>query len=297
MVTIILLGILALAAVFGLAMRVVAQDEEIKLIGTWVFGGSLVLFFGLACIGSVTIVPARTIAVQTSFGKPVDTLGNGLHLVTPWSATEEFDATVQTLRLSGDKEDSGEPITVRLANSATAVVDVTAQWQIDPKADVTGLYLDYKTFDNIGTNVVRRQLAAALNTVFESYDPLAALKGSAQPVTLDELAKRAQARLEGVLPGGIKLRSILVPKVSFDGSVQSKIDQYLATVAETQIAEQRKRTAVEQKAANDLLATANNNAGVLYQNCLDMVERLTKDGKTLPPAFSCGNSKAAVNVK
>lgn len=258
--------------------------------------GVLALGILLLAVDSFTIVPTRNLAVQTSFGKPAGTLGNGFHLIAPWSATEEFDATIQTLKLSDDKDDNGEPIRVRLANAATATVDVTVQWQIDPNANITQLYLDYRNFDNIGTNVVRRQLSSALNSTFETYDPLLSLKGGDRTdmTTLADLAKDASSKLSAALPAGVLVRSLLIPKITFDDSIQAKINQYLAALAETQIAEQRQKTAEAQKKANDLLAVANSTPAVLYQNCLDMVERLTRDGKVLPAAFTCGAGPAVV---
>jgi regulator of protease activity HflC (stomatin/prohibitin superfamily) len=259
---------------------------NIRPIGAIILAVALILL----AFDSFTIVPTRNLAVQTSFGKPVDTLGNGFHLISPWSSTEEFDATIQTLKLSDDKDDNGEPIRVRLANAATATVDVTVQWQIDPNANITQLYLDFRNFDNIGTNVVRRQLSSALNSTFETYDPLLSLKGGdrADMTTLADLAKDATNKLASALPPGVLVRSLLIPKITFDESIQAKINQYLAALAETQIAEQRQKTAEAQKKANDLLAMANSTPAVLYQNCLDMVERLTRDGKVLPAAFTCG---------
>jgi len=43
-----------------------------------------------------------------------------------------------------------------------------------------------------------------------------------------------------------------------------------------------------------LLFSANNTTGVLYQNCLDMVERMVKEGKALPAGFTCGTPPTAV---
>lgn len=295
MIWLVVAAILALIGL-GIAIKGKINDEYTRKPG-WMhdfrWTGLVVLFISMivVLVDSFTIIPTRNIGVQTSFGKPIDTLSNGWHWVRPWSDIHTFDATIQTLKLSGEKFDAGDPITVRLANAATATVEVTVQWQVDPDADITQLYLDYKEFEKIETNVVRRQLAAAMNAAFEKYDPLVALKPDASRVegkTLADLGKDVQESLVAGLPAGIKVRSVLIPRIVFDDSIQGKINQYLAALAETQIAEQRKQTAAAQKAANDLLAKADSTPAVLYQNCLDMVERLTRDGKTLPAAFSCG---------
>lgn len=238
----------------------------------------------------ITIVPTRNIAVSMAFGRPTGTLGNGFHVIAPWETTEEYDAAIQTLKLSGDQGDN-PGLMVRLANAATARVDVTVQWQIDPDADITQLHLDYRNFTNIQDNVVKRQLAAGLNAVFEGYDPLLALKrgqeGTGQ-VTLAELAQKVHTEMSRVLPTGLLMRSVTVPLIRFDAKVQEALDKYQQTLAETQIAEQRRKIAEALKVANDILASANNTPGALYQNCLDLTERMVQQGKPLPPAWSCG---------
>ncbi|WP_084557830.1 SPFH domain-containing protein [Hamadaea tsunoensis] len=259
-------------------------------------GSTLVLLIAVASLfaTSAQIVPTRTVAVETSFGKPVGTLRNGFHFVPPWAGVEQFDATIQTLKLSGEQGDH-PGVLVRLANAATARVDVTVQWQIDPNANIVELYSDYRNFDNIQDNVVKRQLASALNGVFERYDPLVSLtKVGGEQTPLSSLADGTRQQLAAAMPPGVVIRSVTIPSVRFDDNIQAKINQYLAAVAETQIAEQRQKTAEAQKKANDLLAAANNTTGVLYQNCLDMVERMVKDGRELPAGFSCGTPPTTV---
>jgi regulator of protease activity HflC (stomatin/prohibitin superfamily) len=251
---------------------------------------AVIILFGT----SAKIVPTRTVAVETSFGKPNGTLHNGFHLIAPWATVEEFDATIQTLKMSGDQGDH-PGVLVRLANAATARADVTVQWQIDPQANIVDLYSDYRNFANIEDNVVKRQLASALNSVFERYDPLLSLtKTGTDQAPLSLLADQTKEKLAASMPPGVIVRSVTIPSVRFDDNIQQKINQYLAAVAETQIAQQRQKTAEAQKKANDLLSSANNTTGVLYQNCLDMVERMVKEGKELPAGFSCGTPPTAV---
>ena len=296
----ILAAVLLLAGLAVLFVGKVTYESDYREKKTfairWI--GVAILALGLITVAldSYVVVPTRNIACQTAFGKPVGTLDNGFHWIRPWSSVQDFDATIQTLKLSADKDDNGEPITVRLANSTLATVDVTIQWRIDPHADITQLCLDYRTFDNIGTNVVRRQLSAALNNTFETYDPLATLKGGkVDPAgTLAALAVRSQEELGRELPKGIYVNSILIPKVKFADDIEAKISQYNAAVAETKIAEQRQKTAEATKIANDYLAKGANTPGVLYQNCLDLMERLAKAGVTPWPSFSCGTPPTAV---
>jgi regulator of protease activity HflC (stomatin/prohibitin superfamily) len=255
--------------------------------------GIVVLSLGLGTLGlnTFTLVPTRSVGVETAFGKPVGSLTNGFHWVRPWADIHDYDAAVQTMKLSGDKDDDGEPIVVRLANGSTAIADLTVQWQLDQNANITQLHMDYREFNKIRDNVVRRQLSAAANEAMEKYDPLISLsKGENGGESLSQLADKVKAALQDALPDGIIVRSVLMPKIVFADEVQAKINQYLAALAETKIAEQRQKTAEAQKKANDLLAAGTSTSqAVLYQNCLDMVERLSRDSKPLPAAFSCGN--------
>ncbi|HCT81108.1 MAG TPA: hypothetical protein DGT23_31975 [Micromonosporaceae bacterium] len=287
MILFIVTVILAIAGIGIVAKGKVTANKGYRRIGGIALAlSALTLIFNI-----FTIVPTRNIAVSMAFGKPTGTLGNGFHFIAPWETTEEYDAAIQTLKFDGDAADGRPTQKVRLANSATADVDVTVQWQIDPSADIQQLHLDYRNFDNIQDNVVQRQLAGALNAVFEGYDPLLALKsgqsGTGQ-VTLAQLAELVQRELTKLLPKGLLVRSITIPLIRFDPKVQEALDKYQQTLAETQIAEQRQKTATALKAANDILASANNTPGVLFQNCLDLTERMAQQGKALPPAWSCG---------
>lgn len=252
--------------------------------------GVMILLVGVLILGldSFTVVGSKNVAVQTSFGKPSGTLDNGFHLVAPWSSTEEFSAARQSLKLSGGDGDNGDPIVVRLANGTTAKVEVSAEWRLDDKSDITQLYLDYRTFDNITENVIRRRLSAVLNRVFEKYDPLASISGKGETQPLALLEGQARDQLEAEVPQQIKIDSLYIPKIEFDKGVQDQINQFINAVNDTKIAKQQLETATARKEANEKLGSGALTSGVLYQNCLDLVERLTKDGKTLPPAFNCG---------
>jgi hypothetical protein len=212
---------------------------------------------------------------------------------------EKLSTATQTLKLDGDGKDGRPCVTVRLANQTTACVDVSVQWNIDDKG-VVDLYRQYKpregdVFSNIEENLVQRQATHALNVAFADYDPLAAIaNGSGVPrVKVDDLAAEARKVLSDAVGSGINVRSVTIPVVHFDDTTQSKLNAYAQAIADTRIAQQRELTAQAQKKANDALAGSTDPA-VLYQNCLDTTEWLVKEGKTLPPAWSCGAPPAAV---
>lgn len=287
-----LLIIAVLAGLGGFALIAKGEIDGERVRG---YGAALLLAgLALLVLDSFTVVSPKNVGVPVAFGRAGDNLDNGIHFVAPWASVEEFDATRQTLKLSGGGDDNGDPIVVRLANGTTAKVEVSLEWQLDDNGNIKQLYLDYREFGRLQDNVVRRRLSAALNTVFEKYDPLASIKGDGTTAPVSTLEDDAKKALQGLMPNGITIQTLFLPKIEFDGSVQAQINQYVNAVNETKIAQQQELTAEARKRANDKLAGGDLTSGVLYQNCLDMVERMTKDGKALPAAFTCGAGPTAV---
>lgn len=260
----------------------------------------------VATLGVVTfvldvtvVVPTRTFGIETEFGQPVGTpLANGFHLIAPWANVDTtFEASVQTLRLSSAKDSDGPPITVRLANQTTAAVDVSVQWQLNANADVLTLYRQYKAFPNIQTNVVQRQLANALNKVFENFNPLATLDSNGnQTVHVTDLAAQVTAILQGEMPNGIEVDNVTIPLITYDAQIENQINSIIAAASATRVALQGEQTAKATQAANSLLAAGNLTPGVLYQNCLTMTQSALKAGESLPPGWSCGSPGASVVI-
>ena len=105
----------------------------------------------IIALAITVMVPARTVGVVTAFGKPTGTLPNGLHVIKPWEKVEKMDASLQTNRYSGDSA-----IGVRLANQSEAKADASIQWQLREE-DAERMYLDYREFERIHTDLVERK--------------------------------------------------------------------------------------------------------------------------------------------
>jgi regulator of protease activity HflC (stomatin/prohibitin superfamily) len=247
-----------------------------------------------------TIVPARNVGIVNTFGKAEQALDNGFHLVKPWSSVETVDATVQNINLGSDTRNC---VTVRLANQTTACVDVTVQWNIDQEANANELWQRYRgnnddVVGNVGRNVVERELRRALNVVFETYNPLQVLAGGDTPsVKTDDLATKALSEIRAHVDDGIVIDTVRISLVHFDQTTQDKLNGFAQALADTQIATQQKKTAEQQKQANDLLAAASSNdPGVKYQNCLNLVKDLAARNQlqNLPQTFNCGSDTPPV---
>lgn len=259
------------------------------------------LGFSVVVADSFTVIPARNVGVVNTFGNAEGTLSNGFHWVKPWSSIETVDATVQNIN---GNSGSGNCITVRLANQTTACVDFTVQWNIDQHADANNLWKSYRgtnddVVGNIRNNVVLRELQRSFNVVFEIYNPLSVLTGAEKNLSTDDLAGRALTEVKGHVDAGIVVDTIRISIVHFDEVTQNKLNGYAQALADTQIATQQKLTAEQQKAANDILANASSNdAGVKYQNCINLVKDLAAKGQlqNLPATFNCSDGSTPVIV-
>jgi len=265
--------------------------------------GVVFALIGLAVIvfDSFTIVPARNVGIVVAYGKPERTLDNGFHWVKPWASIETVDATVQNINLSNDAHNC---ITVRLANQTTACVDVTVQWNVDQHTNANELWQRYRgnnddVVGNIQRNVVERELRRSLNVVFAPYNPLSVLSGQAPNESTDDLASKALGEVKAHVDQGIVVDTLRISVVHFDDTTQAKLNGYAQALADTQIATQQKLTAAQQKQANYLLAAASSNdAGVKYQNCLNLLKDLAAKGQlqNLPQTFNCSESTTPVIV-
>jgi regulator of protease activity HflC (stomatin/prohibitin superfamily) len=250
-----------------------------------------VITFLFLLVSSTHSVPTKTVGVVTSFGKPTGVLSNGLHWIKPWEKVVEFDASYQTLKRTGDDKCT----TVRLKNQAQACVDNSTRWRIKQDA-APQLYQDYKTFSNMRDSLVHRELGSVLNAVFADYDPLTAVEDpdAEQPAySLDVMGDRASDMLRERVGEQVEISSVVISLVRYDGTTQKKLDDYQAAMADTRIADQRRQTAEKDAAANNAVSGSLNES-VLVERCLDLVKEIYRDGKELPPGFTCLGSGVPV---
>lgn len=140
--------------------------------------------------GTVTIVKPREIGVKVALGKPVGALTNGFHLKAPWESVERLDGAVQNDIYTGESA-----IPVRLGNNGKATVDASIQWILKDD-DAMAVFLDYKTFAKIQSNLVDRNFNASLNEVMGTYDPLAYVEPSEGGQDLAKLAEQVKAKMQ-----------------------------------------------------------------------------------------------------
>lgn len=260
-ITLILLIIGAVALVATPILR--KEDRPASLLVTGV-AGVLALVFGI--FASITTVGTRQIGIETTFGRPNgSTLSNGLHFKAPWAQVTEMDGAIQIDQHKGDNR-----VKVRLGNSSTADADVSVRWQI--KQDATPeLFVQYKTFDNVRTNLVTRNLQVALNEVFATFDPLAPKNLDKSP--LPELSEQARRILAEKVGTQVEILDVAVPTIDYDEGTEAKINQINQARAATSVALQDQQTALAQADANKKLAdSVSHDPNVLVSKCLDIAK-------------------------
>lgn len=208
--------------------------------------GSLVVVIVSLVIASSNIVGTRQVGIVTSFGKPTgETLSNGYHWLAPWKNVTEMDAAIQNDVFNGDKR-----IQVRLGNNSTALADANVRWNIkQDQADE--LYQQYKTFDNVRSNLIERNLRTALNEAFTKFDPL-----SADPTKADLTAVTAEAlRILREKSGDqVEIIDLSIPVIDYDDKTEERINNINGAKADQSRAEIEAKTAESRRKAAEELA-------------------------------------------
>lgn len=273
------------AFIAGIAVLVFrgASDEDGKAGAAVVAALAGLLAIVLFIPACLAIVSTRNVGIVTSFGKPVGTMSNGLHVKWPWQKVPELNGTIRTDNQVGgfDGGKCSGGTAVRLANNSTACVDNTIRWRIVPSAG-DALFRDYQNDANIRDSLVTRELNATLNAVFADYNPL-------DPKTvggpnLTDLSEKVTKALQDKIKTQIEVQNVIISIVHFDGQTQERINAYQAQIANTRIAEESQRTASAQAEANRILASSvSNDPAVLVARCLDLIN----SGKQVPVGFQC----------
>lgn len=209
--------------------------------------GAAVLALVFLISASVNIVGTRQVGIVTSFGKPTgETLTNGLHIKAPWVSVTEMDAAIQNDVYNGDSR-----IQVRLGNDSVALADANVRWNIvADQADE--LFQQYKTFDNVKSNLIERNLRTALNEAFIDYDPLVADDSGKN--NLSAVTKRALELLREKSGNQVEILDLSIPVIDFDDKTEERINAINQSRAQTTQAEQDALTAEQRRKASEVLA-------------------------------------------
>lgn len=246
-----ILGIICLVVlVIAAAVWFVSRDEDVQFPAFIVGAIALILTFVFFISASANIVGTRQVGIVTNFGKPTgETLSNGLHWLAPWKKVAEMDAAIQN-----DVYRKDHRVQVRLGNNSTALADVNIRWQIK-QDEADELFQQYKTFDNVRSNLIERNLRTALNEAFTKFDPLAGEPKPGQPrVDLNSVTQNALALMRDKSGDQVEILDLSIPVIDYDDNTEQRINAINAARAETTKAEQDAKTAEQRAAAAKVLA-------------------------------------------
>jgi regulator of protease activity HflC (stomatin/prohibitin superfamily) len=298
------MAVVAVLAVVGIICLVVlAGRPTLRRLGII----PLALALLLLVLGCFTAVAAKNVGVLTTFGKTSDrTLTPGLHLKLPWQKVTELDGTIKT-----DEYRGGSCIYVRIGDGSKSCVTIAHRWQIVPgrAAEIYGNFRSDDPTQSLRDAVISTQLKSVTQDVMSHYNPVQNLQvvpgAKAQGASLDfapdydQISRDIATGMEERYGDDPLVRTvaITVSYVSLSESTQSKIDAFIAEVANTRIAAQQAETKVNEAKGNRALsASISNDPNVLVSKCFDVVASAEKSGYQLPAGFSCwpGSGNAVV---
>jgi regulator of protease activity HflC (stomatin/prohibitin superfamily) len=255
--------------------------KSIGLVGSIIVVVALVLttFFM-----SITTVGARSVGIQTAFGRYQNTLDNGLQLTAPWSSTEEFSTQVQYLDLDSTDGDDGA-VSVTFKGGGGGEVSLTPRWRIDEKG-AENLWKKYKTFDRVRDQLVNSSAKDSVRVVVSQYTPNDARDGE----NLRPIADKIQRDLANSLKDdGVIIDSVSIKRISLDKRSQASLDKIVEANNNIERAKaERERAKIDAETAEIRKKSGQLGTDANQRYCLEMMNNWdkSKNGE-LPAGFVC----------
>lgn len=287
---IIVAGIMILFLLYFAAMAKFGPDSDFKQFGKWaaaiVVGVLLIFTFFM----SLTTVGARSVGIQTAFGRYQNTLDNGLQLTAPWSSTEEFSTQVQYLDLD-DTNGGKDSVSVTFKGGGGGQVSLTPRWRID-ESKAENLWKKYRTFDKVQNQLVNSSAKDSVRVVVSKYTPNEARDGE----NLRPIADAIQADLaKSLADDGIIIDSVSIKKIVLDTRSQNSLDK----IVEANNNVERAKSELERAKIDAETAKVREQSGQLSEKaaqryCLEMMNNWdVKKNGNLPAGFVCPGTNSS----
>lgn len=282
--------LLLLVVVVGAIVAAVNRKGSDGRIGGFVTVGiSLFLLLLITFIASINTVGARSVGVETAFGRYDGTLRNGFHLTAPWVSVEQFSTRVQYLHLVKD-----EAVNVTYSGGGSGQVIATVRWRITD-AGAKNLWTRYRSFDNVRDNLVTQQARDSYRVVMGQYVPADAIAGR----NLRTIDGKVKADLDQQLSAdGIIIDSVSTQHVALDANAQQGLNQIVKANADIQRAQvEQQRAIIDAKTAEIRQKAGSLSEANLQRYCLEIVNSwdVKKNGE-LPATFNCNFSGGSGSV-
>lgn len=291
MLYIVLAVLIGLVVLGGLITGVFSQYARTAGFVTAGIAAVVLVLFTLAF--SFTTVSARTVGVQTSFGRYQGTLEPGPHMIAPWASVEEFSTRVQFLDL--DSRDGGKNVRVKYDGGGGGSVDAVVRWRIEPEG-AQELWAKYKTFDNVRDQLVDSSAQDSFRVVVGQFTPTEAIAGSnVRPISqsvLDDLT-------EVLSDDGIFLDSVSTKNVSLDKDVQKTLNRQVVAAGLVDVAKQeQERAKIDAETARIRSEGGSLTPEALQRYCYEVTNAWdVKKNGPLPATWNCaGNGQTPVIV-
>lgn len=287
-----ILGLVTLGALIAAFFASSARGAEPVSDRTSMLGLSLLaglMAGGTLLVSSVTTVSANTVAVVTEFGRYQGTLDSGLHLIAPWSDTEEFGTRIQPLTM--------DDTPIRFEGNSGGSADLLIEWRIDTSREdqIERLWRDYRTFDAVQNRLVRSNTRTSLNVELANYTPSEGVSGA----TLPQITEASRDRLRDVLaPVGIVVERVTIQQINPDRQSQDRINRQVQAQADLERTETTQQIAEREAAIAATRQRAQTPEALQYE-CLRIVADWKQDMQgPIPTTFNCafGASGAPVIV-
>lgn len=302
--------LLVLTMLCSVGAALVSRSTSTRTAGFAVGLGSFLLLIIVTLISSATIVDARSVAIQTSFGQYTATLRPGLNWTAPWSQAESFSTLLQATDLNDFDDDKGDAVVVSfsaprdeenpaakaLAGGGNGTISAIVNWQISDQSGEDGakaLWAKYRTFDAVSTQLVKTK---AQDTISDVANDLPANEATVNQTAIGEKVKQ---RLGDLLkPYGIVVQDVSIRRIVLDPASAASLQKIIDAINKTAAAREEAKAAAIQ---NQIL-TDRQKAGALEQKandryCLDIVNSwdVAKNGP-LPATFNCGLGSSGAGV-
>lgn len=282
MVFIVLTVILAVALVISIGAAFFTTGGKVAIPVV------IVAFFVTLMAFSATTVSARSVGIETGFGKYKGTLDNGFHWTNPTSSVEEFSTQVQTLYLDGgDKNEDNvkhvNRVSVTYKGGGQGSIAATVSWKISDK-EAKNLWERYRSFDRVQTQLVQSSTEAAVRDAAGKYIPTdAQANGNA-------IAGLVKTSLESEFSKyGVVVDNVRVSNVGLDEKTQQSVEKVIQAQLSLAAAELERQKALTEAQT----AKIREQSGILSEQankrfCLDVTNNWDqgKNGQ-LPAGWNC----------
>lgn len=289
------MGFIIFTIVLGIAFLVSVGFAFITVGGRIAAGVVVALWLLVFGIFSAATVPARSVGIETGFGKYKNTLDNGFHWTNPTSSVEKFSTQVQTLKLEGNGDNSdtvtfASPVSVTYKGGGQGQISATVSWKISDK-QAKALWERYKSFDNVAQNLVKSGSENAIRNEVIKYIPTDA-QGKGPEISAGVKAAIASEFAQY----GVDVDSVRITNVGLDEKTQQSIEKVVIAQQDLARAElERQKAITEAKTAK-----IREQSGILSEQankryCLDVTNNWdqNKNGQ-LPAGWNCSGSNVGL---